>query len=286
MLKYNDFALSKTVEEILQEDLWVFNGYNALMFSFSKGEPVKFSAYASVYLRKGSCKVLLSLRQMEIKAPAVVSIREGEILQLFECSDDLDASVCVMSKHFTETLFASTNELSTISATNKARFIRISDDLVDSFDSFYSDLKRLIEDNSLQRRFLCLLYTVLAFYYRIGDRLFANVTESHGDSASRLTEFFLYLVQQNFREERFLDFYAKSLGITSKHLSRVIKAQTGLSPVDWIERYVILEAKVLLRSSTLTIQQIADTLHFSSQSFFGKHFKKHTGKTPGEFRNL
>lgn len=284
MLKYSDFALSSPVEEILKEDLWVFSGYNALMFRLTK-EPVKFSAYASVFFKRGWCRIQVSLRQIEVHAPAIVSIRDGEILQLNECSDDIDASFCVMSKRFTEMLFGLTNDLSTFSTINRSTVVPLSNEMIPEYESFYGYLARLLRDQTVGKRFQCLVHTVLAFYYKTGYKMFETTSETRGDSGVRLTDSFLTLVQKHFREERFLEFYARELGITSKHLSRVVKAQTGMSPVDWIERYVILEAKVLLRSSTLTIQQIADNLHFSSQSFFGKHFKKHTGKTPGEFRN-
>ena len=92
-------------------------------------------------------------------------------------------------------------------------------------------------------------------------------------------------MQKNFKEERFLDFYANELSITPKHLSRTVKSQTGFTAVEWIERYVILEAKVMLKSSNMTIQQIADELNFPSQSFFGKYFKKNIGVSPKEYRN-
>ena len=82
-----------------------------------------------------------------------------------------------------------------------------------------------------------------------------------------------------------LDFYAQQLEVSPKHLSRTIKAQTGYTAVEWIEKFVILEAKVLLKSSNLNIQQISDELNFASQSFFGKYFKKITGMSPKEFRN-
>ena len=55
--------------------------------------------------------------------------------------------------------------------------------------------------------------------------------------------------------------------------------------MEWVDRFIILEAKVLLRATTMTIQQISDELNFGSQSFFGKYFKKHTGYSPKEFRN-
>lgn len=82
-----------------------------------------------------------------------------------------------------------------------------------------------------------------------------------------------------------MDFYAGSLEVSTKHLSRTVKSQTGVSPVEWIDRFIVLEAKVLLKSSSLNIQQISDELNFPSQSFFGKYFKKKTGMTPKEFRN-
>lgn len=101
----------------------------------------------------------------------------------------------------------------------------------------------------------------------------------------RMTDQFLMLAQRHFRQQRFLDFYAQKLEVSPKHLSRTVKAQTGYTAVEWIEKFVILEAKVLLKSSNLNIQQISDELNFASQSFFGKYFKKITGMSPKEFRN-
>ena len=46
-----------------------------------------------------------------------------------------------------------------------------------------------------------------------------------------------------------------------------------------------MEAKVLLKSSNMSVQEIAHLLNFSTQSFFGKYFKKRTGMRPGEYRN-
>lgn len=46
---------------------------------------------------------------------------------------------------------------------------------------------------------------------------------------------------------------------------------------EWIDELVILEAKALLNSSSMNIQEIADRLNFANQSFFGKYFKHYTG---------
>lgn len=97
---------------------------------------------------------------------------------------------------------------------------------------------------------------------------------------------FVQLIIKNYRRNRKLDFYADKLFISPKYLSDVIKKISGRTAHDWIDRYILLEAKILLRSSHKTIQQIADELNFPNNSFFSKYFKKHCGMTPKEYRDL
>ncbi|MCI1640466.1 MAG: helix-turn-helix domain-containing protein, partial [Bacteroidales bacterium] len=59
---------------------------------------------------------------------------------------------------------------------------------------------------------------------------------------------------------------------------------TGKTAMKWIEEYTILNAKTLLRTTNLTVGQVSDELNFSSQSDFGKYFKRFTGISPKEFQ--
>ena len=72
--------------------------------------------------------------------------------------------------------------------------------------------------------------------------------------------------------------------MSAGYLSTVIKNVSGKTAAEWIDDYVILEAKSLLKSTNLTIQQISDGLNFPSQSFFGKYFKRQTGISPKEYK--
>jgi AraC-like DNA-binding protein len=78
--------------------------------------------------------------------------------------------------------------------------------------------------------------------------------------------------------------YAKKLCITAKHLSAVVKNVSGQSPTDIINSYVILDAKISLTTTDMTIQEISARLHFPNQSFFGRYFKQHTGLSPRQYR--
>jgi AraC-like DNA-binding protein len=91
-------------------------------------------------------------------------------------------------------------------------------------------------------------------------------------------------VERDFKIDRSVLYYADKLCITPKHLSAVVKAVSGHTAGDWIDKYVVLAAKVMLRSSSYTIQEISSDLNFSNQSFFGKYFKQHVGMSPSDFR--
>ena len=89
---------------------------------------------------------------------------------------------------------------------------------------------------------------------------------------------------QSYQSERSVKFYADQLCLTPKHLSGVVKEVSGKTVGEWIDELVILEAKALLNSSSMNIQEIADRLNFANQSFFGKYFKHYTGMSPKEYR--
>lgn len=97
---------------------------------------------------------------------------------------------------------------------------------------------------------------------------------------------FILEVLQNFRRERSVAFYADRLCVTPKHLSAVAKDISGHTASELIDHYVIMEAKIMLAETALTIQEISNKLNFANQSFFGKYFKHLTGYSPSTFRRM
>jgi AraC-like DNA-binding protein len=79
---------------------------------------------------------------------------------------------------------------------------------------------------------------------------------------------FKKLVSKHFLKERSVQFYADLLFITPKHLTEIIKTETGRSAKEWIDDMVILEAKILLKEHDLTISEITTALHLRRQCCF------------------
>lgn len=96
---------------------------------------------------------------------------------------------------------------------------------------------------------------------------------------------FLKQLAANFKEERSVQFYANTLFITPKHLTKTVKELTTKTCGEFIDEMVITEAKILLGDLSYSVAQVADHLHFSDQFFFSKFFKRRTGMSPKEYKN-
>ena len=114
--------------------------------------------------------------------------------------------------------------------------------------------------------------------YKVGDILTHYLTE-HPEVDSpihnRAEEYFRQfteLLGEHYKHERSVGFYARQLCITPKYLTTLIKRISGKSVSEWIDNYVILEAKTLLKYSNMSVQEIAYYLNFPNQSFFGFYF--------------
>ena len=131
---------------------------------------------------------------------------------------------------------------------------------------------------------------IAATIYKVGDIMYhylAEHPEGQNNSHNRAEEYFkqfTHLLGEHFREERSVGFYARQLCITPKYLTTLIKRISGQSVSEWIDNYVILEAKTLLKYSTMSIQEIAYYLNFPNQSCFGSYFKRNTGMSPSQYK--
>ncbi len=125
--------------------------------------------------------------------------------------------------------------------------------------------------------------------YQIGNLLDAHFSRTHDgpavkDRAEEYFKRFMMLLGEHYRQERSVGFYARELCITPKYLTTVIKRVSGRSASEWIDSYVILEAKTLLKFSDMSIQEIAYYLNFPNQSFFGSYFKRNAGLSPSRYK--
>ena len=131
---------------------------------------------------------------------------------------------------------------------------------------------------------------IAATIYKIGDILTNYIAEHPQEENcvhNRAEEYFKQfteLLAEHYTRERSVGYYARQLCITPKYLTTLIKRISGRSVSEWIDNYVILEAKTLLKYSNMSVQEIAYYLNFPNQSFFGSYFKRNTGMSPSQYK--
>ena len=120
------------------------------------------------------------------------------------------------------------------------------------------------------------------------DKVRRNYIRYQEEGAHRKRELydrFVKLIAEHFIERRDVAFYAGKLCISMSYLASVTRTLTGETPKEMIDKWIVHEIKLMLMFSDLSLQQIADRMHFPDQSYLGRYFKKHTGESPTEYRN-
>ncbi len=163
--------------------------------------------------------------------------------------------------------------------------ISVSDTKFDDLMGYYRFIYKESNEQSryqseiIQSIFYALILEIVGEY----ERIFENQEQQHIKS-DNLSDSFFRLLAQHYKEHHSVKYYAERMHLTPKYLSTAIKRATGRSILDWIHEAILIDAKMLLRTTDLTVQEIAEQLHFSSPSAFVQFIKAHTGKTPRELK--
>ena len=151
---------------------------------------------------------------------------------------------------------------------------------------FYLLIRQKVSETTHRFRKDTVKALLQAFLYDAGN-IFWKVFNNEDEKNTRNEEIFMQfieLVEKHFKTERRVTWYALQMHITPKYLSETIRKVSRQTPGEWIDSYVMLELRVLLRTSLLSIKEIAEQMHFPNQSFLGKYFKQHAGMSPKEYR--
>ena len=128
-------------------------------------------------------------------------------------------------------------------------------------------------------KLLALLYQIKTFAVA-----FSQWEESFTTPQQTVLRKFIQLVNNYYLDKRTIEEYAELLFITPNYLSQMVKAASGKNALTFINERILTEAKSLIQYTDFDIAQIAWQLNFSDPANFGKFFKRHTEKTPLEFR--
>ena len=238
---------------------------------------------------EGSTRFNISLREFELIPGRMVIALPNQIIEHRQFSANFRGIFFAVSKNLLESLPKVGNVLSFFFFLKDYPCFDLNlheQEMIKEYHAFIR--KRLRNKEDMYRREV-VMGLMQGFFFEL-----CNIFNSYAPDSSAVVksksrkeyifERFYESLIQSYQSERSVKFYADQLCLTPKHLSGVVKEISGKTVGEWIDELVILEAKALLNSSSMNIQEIADRLNFANQSFFGKYFKHYTGMSPKEYR--
>ena len=247
--------------------------------------PFKLDVTAIIICIKVATEGAINLKPYTTNGSCFITVLPGQIMEYKSISEDFEGFFIVMSQKFTDSLAPNVADRLPLSlAVRDNPVIPLDKYSLEGIIHYFELIKRVIQVKEHPYRIETVRHLTLSFFY--GTAIFLHNVADNKKMTHRETvvEKFLNLVQTHFKEQRGLEFYADKLCITPKHLSKVVKITSGKPANDWIDEYVVLEAKALLKSTNMTVEQISNELNFPSQSFFGKYFKRVTGMSPRDYK--
>jgi len=251
--------------------------------------PFRSDNFSILLLTRGKVKIQLNLVTYELHANDLIIINPQTVVQVLEIEPGSRRSGIIFSMDFVLQNHLSNNEIDTFNffAAKITPKLKLAEQELHTFNILTGLLLQknkennvgLFGDEMLSHSFHMILYEIAALYKKQYEGIKTQMPRKE-----ELSMRFARLLNDNFKKQRTVQFYADALYVTTGHLTRVLKEISGKTAGQLIDDAVILEARILLSDPSLTVSQVANELQFSDQSFFGKFFKKNTGFSPSKYR--
>ena len=249
---------------------------------------VSFSFVILTLCLSGTARALYDQREMTHHKNDLALLLPGHVMRPLECSEDYAYARIAISKGMIERLRSqlfshdymkySTSPVFSLTDEQALRLVQVLEHM--SFIAAHSEIE-LMHRNHILLAQMVVGYEYINYYRKEQDRLLPP------DNNAGIFSRFCDLVVEHYRESKEIQYYASLLDLHPKYLSRVVRTATnGVTPGQWIDRYVVAQAKrLILANPELSLKEIAYELGFSEPTSFYRFFKRVTGLTANEFRH-
>ena len=252
--------------------------------------PFRIQATMVLVCLQGEIECSINLKQYLIRANTMLVNFTGNIIQVHR-AEGLEAYAILLSAEYL-------NDLQIDFRQRVSFYMDIRQNAVTSIPyeemaplrhyyplmKYHMELQRTEHEAILRGLVQAFSYTVISLMQVIRADKEKAARDESAPRSQQLFDKFMALLKLHHASERSTKFYAERLCLTPNYLSGVVKEYSGRTVSEWINEYVILEAKILLKNTDLSIQEIAYRLNFATQSAFGKYFKLQTGMGPKCYR--
>ncbi len=253
-------------------------------------EPRRMNCIIIGICTEGEGGYTLNENRFSIKPGDALILTEGQIVNEIWMSDNTKGYAMLISRNYIDEVFKELRDMSSLFLLAREHPIFPLNSIEIAKLKQYLDIIRerlKNEDYRFRKEVVRLL--LVTMIYDIGSAIMRVMNNSGHEGntnskAKRCFVQFIQLVEQHYKKERRVSWYANQMGLTPKYLSEIISSTSKRTPNDWIDKYVTTEIRNQLSNTNKKISEIAEDLHFPSQSFLGKYFRENVGMSPSEYR--
>jgi AraC-like DNA-binding protein len=249
--------------------------------------PARMNFILMALCQQGTATYDIDTRQQTVKSGDLLFISEGHIVNNYQASSDFSCLCILVSTAYYHSFVQNVKNVSSLllfSMNNPV--VALTPREIEVYTNYYRVIGEKIQDTKHHYQDELVKTWLLAMFYDMSNVIW-RVERKEKKAQSRadvVFSKFIRLLEEHYRTKRRVNWYAKQLAITPKYLSETVKEVSKRTPNDWINHYVVLEIRVLLKNSTKSIKEITEELQFPNQSFLGKYFKEHVGVSPLAYR--
>ncbi len=259
------------------------------LVNVDKLKNLRLESYIVTLVLKGSLTGELDSQTIALNENDAIICHPNSILERSSASPDFECRVIGLAPNFAD-------EISSMIAGNwdvkmyfnKYPVLHLSEEETRIFCQYFDLLHSKLTSSTCSRRNELVGSLMKAFFYEFADIVerYIKLMPTKFSAGESIFKRFMKLLESEENKHRSVEYYATKLCISPKYLSVVCKKESGSTAMEIISKFVANDIRTLLRSSNLTIKEIAYKLDFPSLSFFGKYVKKNLGLSPRRYRQM
>ena len=274
-----DLDSTKKIEGIV-----VFHQHNKENQNYKKHSRLFEGLLLGVVL-KGAMKTQIHFSEYEVKEGDIAVVPPQVMIETKSLSEDAEIVTIGLSLDFIST-FPILREFVMNDQIRWQPIIRLEQDEFLLQKEFIRLIEKVYNKKQSSHKTEMLKHLVMGLIHLITEK-YQNAPSHKSQAKKRTHEIidnFYSLVSKYAHKQRSVQFYADELHLSTQYLSSFLKQNTGKSTLQWIDHVLVLHAKTLLKSSSLSIKEISHELEFTDTSVFCRYFKRNTGRSPRLYR--
>ncbi len=249
--------------------------------------PLQSSAYLFILCSRGECKLTSNMSDYTLTENRIITILPNSYIHITSQSPNCRLYLLAFDQKLMNRTYIFSSLMRHLHFILESPMIELSAKVSQLIQEYVillikaNRVKDLSRNSEFVTTILHALISGLGSYYNVNE-----IKLGVGNRGADIVKSLVQLIVKYYPTQRSPSFYAEQLQISPQHLSATATKVTGKKVTDIIAQMVIVDAQTKLRATEMSVQEIASALNFPDISVFGKYFKRYTGLSPRQYREI